>query len=70
MSKENKNKNVAGGSPSRSGPEDDSKQEDDSKKPSKQIEQEGIKQSESGNMTDKRGYNETDPKSPVKSVKK
>lgn len=70
MSKENKNKNVEGGSPSRSGPDDDTLQRDDSKKPSKQIKQEAILQSESENMTHKRGYNETDPKVPVKSVRK
>lgn len=63
------NKNVAGGSPSRSGPDKAILQEDDSKKTSKQIKDEAIRQSESENMTHKRGYNETDPKVPVKSVK-
>lgn len=67
MNKENKN--VVGGSPSRSRPDNAILQEDDSKKTSKQIKEEAIRQSESENMTHKRGYNETDPKVPVKSVK-
>lgn len=67
MNKENKN--VVGGSPSRSRPDNAILQEDDSKKTSKQIKEESIRQSESENMTHKRGYNETDPKVPVKSVK-
>jgi len=70
MNKEDKNKNVEGGSPSRSGPDDDIIQEDDSKRPSKEIKKEAIDESESENMTDQRGYNETDPNVPVKSTKK
>jgi len=69
MNKDNKNKNVEGGSPSRSGPDDDILQEDDSKRPSKQIKKEAIEESETENMTDKRGYNETDPNVPVESTK-
>jgi len=70
MNKEDKNKNVEGGSPSRSGPDDDIIQEDDSKRPSKEIKKDSIDESESENMTDQRGYNETDPNVPVKSTKK
>ncbi|SEI75774.1 hypothetical protein SAMN04487995_2054 [Dyadobacter koreensis] len=70
MNKEDKNKNVEGGSPSRSGPGDEILQEDDSQKPSKEIKKEAIDESESENMTDQRGYNETDPNVPVKSTKK
>jgi len=70
MSTENKNKNVEGGSPSRSGPDDDIKQKDDSQKPSSQIKKDAIKESEEENMTDNRGYNETDPNVPVESTKK
>lgn len=73
MGKENKNTNVAGGSPSRSGPEnpenDSVLQEDDSKRSSSQIKKEAINESESENMTNKKGYNETDPNVPVKTVK-
>jgi len=68
MNKEDKN--VEGGSPSRSGPGDEILQEDDSQKPSKEIKKEAIDESESENMTDQRGYNETDPNVPVKSTKK
>jgi len=70
MNKEDKNKNVEGGSPSRSGPDDEIIQEDDSKRSSKEIKKESIDESESENMTDQRGYNETDPNVPVKSTKK
>jgi len=70
MNKEDKNKNVEGGSPSRPGPGDEILQEDDSQKPSKEIKKEAIDESESENMTDQRGYNETDPNVPVKSTKK
>ncbi|MBE9461224.1 hypothetical protein ACFP1I_20560 [Dyadobacter subterraneus] len=73
MGKEHKNTNVEGGSPSRSGPknpENDSVlQEDDSKRSSKEIKKEAINESESENMTNKKGYNETDPNVPVKTVK-
>jgi len=69
MKKENKDQNVEGGSPSRSGPDDDILQKDGSKKPSKTIKKEAINQSEEENMTKKRGYNETDPNVPVKSSK-
>jgi hypothetical protein len=68
-----KNKNVEGGSPSRSGPEnpesDPILQEDDSKRPSKELKKEAIEESESKNMTDESGYNETDPNVPVETVK-
>ncbi len=70
MNKDNKNKNVEGGSPSRSGPDSDIIQEDDSKKPSKQIKKDAIHESEEENMTDHGGYNETDPNVPVESTKK
>jgi len=67
-----KNKNVEGGSPSRSGPENPEKdailQKDDSKKPSKEIKKEAINESEEKNMTDESGYNETDPNVPVETV--
>ncbi|GLU51985.1 hypothetical protein [Dyadobacter frigoris] len=73
MGKEHKNTNVAGGSPSSSGPENPANdpvlQEDDSKRPSKEIKKEAIDESESENMTNKKGYNETDPNVPVKTVK-
>lgn len=70
MNSENKNKNVEGGSPSRSGPDDKILQEDDSKRPSKQLKKEAINESEEENMTDNSGYNETDPNVPVESAKK
>lgn len=74
MGKEHNNTNVEGGSPSRSGPKspenDAVLQEDDSKRSSKEIKKEAINESESENMTNKKGYNETDPNVPVKSTKK
>lgn len=67
-----KNTNVEGGSPSRSGPENPENdrilQKDDSKRPSKEIKKEAVDESESKNMTDEKGYNETDPNVPVKTV--
>ncbi|MCF2443153.1 hypothetical protein L0657_04220 [Dyadobacter sp. CY345] len=63
------NKNVEGGSPSKSGPDSGTIQEDDSKKPSKQIKKDAIDESEKENMNDHEGYNETDPNVPVESTK-
>ena len=61
------NKEVEGGSPSGSGPHDETRHEDDSKKPSKVVKKESIQKSEKGNMTGKKGYNETPSTVPVKS---
>ena len=58
---------VEGGTPSPSGPHDEARQKDDSKKPSKVIKKEAIQKSEKGDMTGKKGYNETPPTVPVKS---
>lgn len=73
MGKEHKNTNVEGGSPARSGPKnpenDPVLQEDDSKRSSGEIKKEAIKESEKENMTNKKGYNETDPNVPVKTAK-
>ncbi|SDE50096.1 hypothetical protein SAMN04487996_105216 [Dyadobacter soli] len=59
-------KNVEGGSPSQGGPKGKSKQKDDSRKPSGVLKQESIQKSEKGNMTKKKGYNETPETIPVK----
>ncbi|OJV15483.1 MAG: hypothetical protein BGO21_31335 [Dyadobacter sp. 50-39] len=59
-------KNVEGGSPSQGGPKSKTKQKDDSAKPSGQVEQDAIQKSEKGNMTQKKGYNETPETVPVK----
>lgn len=58
--------NVEGGSPSKGGPKSKSKQKDDSLKPSGTLKQEAIQKSEKGNMTKKKGYNETPETVPVK----
>lgn len=63
-------KNVAGGSPSSGGPKGKAKQKDDSAKPSKTVSNEAAAKSEKDNMTDNKGYNETPPTVPVKSVTK
>lgn len=65
-----KDKEVEGGSPSRPSPNNKSKQTDESQKPSKVIKKEAIQKSERGNMTGKKGYNETPPTVPIKSGKK
>jgi len=64
-----KDTEVEGGSPSPSGPHDESRHEDDSDKPSKVVKKESIQKSEKGDMTGKKGYNETPPTVPVKSEK-
>ena len=69
MGKQKNNSEIEGGSPSRQGPHDPSKHEDDSLKPSKVVKEESIKKSEKGNMTDESGYNETPSNVPVKSTK-
>jgi hypothetical protein len=63
-------KNVAGGSPSSGGPKGKAKQKDDAAKPSKTLANETAAKSEKDNMTDNKGYNETPPTVPVKSVTK
>ncbi|HEV7380597.1 MAG TPA: hypothetical protein VGN64_12435 [Dyadobacter sp.] len=65
-----KNENVAGGSPSPSGAEDEDRHEDDSKKPAKKVEKDAENKSEKTNMTDQKGYNEMPPDIPVESAKK
>lgn len=70
MSKQQQTKDIEGGTPVRSGPDDQVTQKDDSKKPPLQIKKEAINESEKENMTHNRGYNETDPKVPVKSARK
>lgn len=62
-------KNVEGGSPSDGGLRGKTKQEDDSRKPAGKLKQESIEKSEKGNMTQKKGYNETPETVPVKGKK-
>ncbi|SEJ48540.1 hypothetical protein SAMN05216327_11194 [Dyadobacter sp. SG02] len=64
-----KTNNVEGGSPSQGGPKSKSKQRDDSHKPSGLLKEEAIQKSEKGNMTKKKGYNETPETVPVKGEK-
>jgi hypothetical protein len=65
-----KKSNVEGGTPSKSGPENDKRHIDDSKKPSKKVKQDAIENSEKDNVNGKKGYNETPPDVPVKSAKR
>lgn len=69
MKTETKNKDVEGGSPSQGGPKGKVKQQDDSLEPAGQLKEESIKKSEKGNMTQKKGYNETPETVPVKGKK-
>ncbi|TDE14562.1 hypothetical protein [Dyadobacter psychrotolerans] len=64
------NKEVEGGSPSPSGPHDETRHEDDAEKSPGVVKKDSIKNSEKDNMTDNKGYNETPPTVPVKSSKK
>lgn len=61
----NPSKEVEGGTPSPSGPNDETRHDDDSKKPAKALKKEVIQKSEKGNMTGKKGYNETPATVPV-----
>jgi hypothetical protein len=70
MKKETSTKHIAGGSPSSGGPKGKSKQKDDSLKTAETLKKESVGKSEKGNMTGKKGYNETPPDVPVKSSKK
>lgn len=63
-----KSKEIAGGSPSASGPKGKAKHKDDSLKGTKTLENEAASKSEKGNMTQKKGYNETPATVPVKST--
>jgi hypothetical protein len=63
-------KNVEGGSPAPSGPENGKKHKDDSKNPSKVVKEDAINNSEKDNVNGKKGYNELPPDVPVKSAKK
>lgn len=69
MKTQAKKEDVEGGSPSQGGNKDKNKHQDDSQKPSKVLKKESVKESESENMTGKKGYNETPPSVPVKSTK-
>lgn len=62
-----KNKEVEGGTPSPSGPHDETRHDDDSDMPSEVVKDEAIEKSEDNNMTGEKGYNETPPTVPVKS---
>jgi hypothetical protein len=64
-----KNEDIEGGSPSKGGIKDKNKHKDDSLKSPKVLQKESVKESESENMTGKKGYNETPPTVPVKSTK-
>ena len=68
MENQSNNEDVEGGSPTQGGPKGKIKQEDDSQKPSKTLKKDAIKESESENMNDKKGYNETPPTVPVEST--
>jgi hypothetical protein len=70
MKKQATEKQIAGGSPSAGGPKGKTKQRDDSQKGAETLNSESVKKSEKGNMTGKKGYNETPPDVPVKSTKK
>jgi hypothetical protein len=61
---------VEGGSPSPAGAEDEDRHDDDSKKPTQKVEKDAEEKSESNNMNDQKGYNETPPDVPVESSKK
>jgi len=65
-----KKDNMEGGTPAKSGPDDDKRHQDDSKKSPKKVENDAIENSEKDNMNDQKGYNETPPDVPVKSAKK
>ncbi|WP_215238851.1 hypothetical protein [Dyadobacter helix] len=69
MSKQKNSGNVEGGSPSRAPQNRETKQINDTAKPSKTLKKEAISKSEKGNMTGKKGYNETPGTVPVKSAK-
>ncbi|TLV02266.1 hypothetical protein [Dyadobacter luticola] len=71
MSKQTKNEEeeIEGSTPSPSGPHDESRHDDDSRKPAKTLKKEAINESESENMTDNKGYNETPPTVSVKKGK-
>ncbi|GGM85182.1 hypothetical protein GCM10010967_16440 [Dyadobacter beijingensis] len=69
MKTETKSKDVEGGSPSQGGLRSKAKQKDDSLQPSGKIKEEAIQKSEKGNMTKKKGYNETPETVPVKGKK-
>ena len=69
MKTELKSREIAGGSPTSGGPKSKSKQLDDSLKGSKTVMKEATNKSEKGNMTAKKGYNETPATVPVKSVR-
>lgn len=59
-------KHVASGTPVPSGPEYDKKHVDDSAKPADQLDHEARHEFEKHNMNDHGGYNETDPRVPIK----
>lgn len=62
-------KEIAGGSPSAGGRTGKSKHKDDSAKGSQTVMKEATTKSEKGNMTAKKGYNETPANVPVKTTK-
>ena len=62
-------KETEGGTPSPSGPHDETRHEDDAAKSSGTVKKDAIKNSEKDNMTDQKGYNETPPTVPVESSK-
>lgn len=60
-----KKEHVAVGSPVPSGPENENKHKDTSQKPAEKLDEETKEEFESHNMSDHRGYNETNKDVPV-----